>query len=200
MTNMLKPLVIAATFFAAPVFSQDTATNVDGIDLGRPAAPAVANETYVKSTHSDWEVRCIRASETLNNCQMYQQLYDDTGHPTAEITLFNLEQGAAAAAGASVLTPLETLLTPGLSIGVDDTSPRIYQFTFCSAEGCMARVGFTAAEIDQFKRGNEALLRIAQATTPPRRIDIKISLAGFTAAYEETSAENIKLFEARTAE
>lgn len=196
MTNILKPFVIAASILAAvPVFAQDeTAQPAPDLDLGTPVQE---NPVYLKSTHGDWQVQCIKLSETLNNCQMSQQLVDATGHGTAEINLFNLPASEGATAGATILTPLETLLTPGLTISVDDADPKIYQFTFCTAAGCVARVGFTASEVEQFKKGNAGLLKIVPEAAPTRRIDLNISLTGFTAAYNETSEENEKLFAAR---
>ncbi len=199
MTNILKPFVIAASLLAAaPAFAQDTAPEVTpDLDLGAPAPVVEENPVYIKATHGDWLVRCIKHGEDLNNCEMYQQLVDETGNATAEISLFNLTSSQGAAAGATILTPLETQLEPGLTIGVDDADPKIYQFSFCTIAGCVARVGFTASEIEQFKKGNSGLLKIVPAATPNRRKDLVISLTGFTAAYTETSAENEKFFEAR---
>ncbi len=199
MTNILKPFVIAASLLAAaPALAQDTAPEVTpDLDLGAPAPVVEENPVFLKATHGDWQVRCIKHAEDLNNCEMYQQLVDATGHGTAEINLFNLASSEGAAAGATILTPLETLLTPGLTIGVDDAEPKIYQFTYCTNAGCVARVGFTASEIEQFKKGNAGQLKIVPAAAPTRRIDLNISLTGFTAAYTETSAENEKFFEAR---
>jgi len=199
MTNMLKPFVIAASILAAaPAFAQDDATqSAPDLDLGTPAVVAQENPVFVKATHGDWQVRCIKHSEDLNNCEMYQQLVDGSGHGTAEISLFNLTSSQGAAAAATILTPLETQLEPGLTISIDDAAPEIYQFSFCTIAGCVARVGFTASEIEQFKKGNAGLLKIVPAAAPTRRIDLNISLAGFTAAYSETSAENEKFFAAR---
>jgi invasion protein IalB len=84
----------------------------------------------------------------------------------------------------TIVVPLETLLNEQLQLSVDGTSTRRYPFTFCNRAGCVARVGFTAAEINQFKRGNAATLRMVPAASPEDEVILNISLSGFTAGYD----------------
>jgi len=79
----------------------------------------------------------------------------------AEISMFALPEGGQAMAGATVIVPLETLLTGNLTIAIDGTPPKVYPFTFCTQIGCIARIGFTAEEIGQFKKGAKAVLEFA---------------------------------------
>ena len=51
-------------------------------------------------------------------------------------------------AGATIITPLETLLTQQITLQVDTAQPKRYPFSWCSPIGCVSRVGFTQAEID----------------------------------------------------
>ena len=85
-----------------------------------------------------------------------------------------------------IVAPLETLLTEELTISVDGTAARRYPFTFCNQAGCVARIGFTAEEVAQFKAGNVAQLSIVPAAAPDQRVDLAISLTGFTAGYDST--------------
>jgi len=64
--------------------------------------------------------------------------------------------------------------------------PRTYPYTFCNSAGCVARVGFTTEEVNQFKRGNAATLRMVPAAAPEDEVILNISLTGFTAGYEAT--------------
>ena len=84
---------------------------------------------------------------------------------------------------ASAARPLE-----GLRIGVDAAEPKVYPFSFCSAAGCVARVGFTAAEVDAFKAGNNAIVTIVPAVAPDQTVVLEVSLKGFTAGYEAVAA------------
>lgn len=147
-------------------------------------------ETYVAESHGDWNVRCVRTAEGKDPCQLYQLLKDDRGNSVAEISLFGLPQNDKIEAGATIITPLETLLTEQLALSVDGGKENRYPFTFCAANGCYARVGFTTAEVAQFKRGNAAKMRIVPAAAPDQMIDLTISLSGFTAGYDAVNKAN----------
>ena len=108
----------------------------------------------------------MRAEEGEDPCQMYQLLRDADGNATAEITMFPLPPGEQAVAGATILTPLETLLTAQLVMQVDGGAAKRYPFTFCTAIGCIARVGFTAAEVDAFRGGAEATWQLVPVAAP----------------------------------
>jgi invasion protein IalB len=151
--------------------------------------------TYVLEEHGDWQIRCVKTEDGRDPCQMYQLLADGEGNSVAEFSLFNLPEGQEAMAGSTVITPLETLLTAQLRIGVDAGQGKRYPFAFCSQIGCFARLGFTAAEIDGFKRGAAATVTIVPAAAPDQTVELKLSLKGFTAGWDAVKAAN-----ARTAE
>jgi invasion protein IalB len=163
-----------------------------GLSLGEPvdeAATAPAGEpqpgeTYIRDTFGAWNQRCLRAEEGPDPCQLYQLLNDAEGNPVAEISLFPLPEGGEATAGATIVTPLETLLTEDLTLSVDGAATRRYPFTFCNAAGCVARVGFTAEEVRQFRAGDQATLRLVPAAAPDQEVVLTISLAGFTAGFD----------------
>ena len=165
------------------------AATTDNLSLGTPAdgdaatgAPEVG-QTYVAETFTDWQLRCVRAPEGEDPCQLYQLLLDSDDNAVAEISLFGLEGGGQAVAGATVITPLETLLTEELTISVDGSRAKRYPFTWCSAIGCFARIGFTAEEIAQFRRGRVAQLTIVPVAAPDQQVVLDMSLAGFTAGF-----------------
>ena len=99
-------------------------------------------------------------------------------------------RSAISAAGATIITPLETLLTAQVTLSVDDGQPRRYPFTWCSEVGCFSRVGFTEAEVGQFRRGAEATLTIRPVAAPEQTVDLSVSLTGFTAGYEAVTENN----------
>ncbi len=53
--------------------------------------------------------------------------------------------------------------------------------------GCIARVGFTQAEIDGFKKGAKATLTIVPVAAPDQKVALDISLKGFTAGFDAVS-------------
>jgi invasion protein IalB len=149
--------------------------------------PDADGASYVGATHGDWELVCVRAEEGEDPCQMYQLLRDADGNATAEITMFPLPPGQDAAAGATILTPLETLLTAQLVMQVDDGAAKRYPFTFCTAIGCISRVGFTAAEVDAFRGGARATWSLVPIAAPDQIVSLDMSLIGFTAAFADLS-------------
>ena len=163
------------------------AASADGLSMGQSPADGPGS-SYVKEAFNDWELRCVRVESGAEPCQLYQLLKDGQGTSVAEIGLFSLPEGGEAAAGATIIVPLETLLTAGLRLGVDAAQPKIYPFTFCSQVGCVARVGFTAEEVESFRKGNKAVLTIVPAVAPDQTVALDVSLSGFTAGFEAVKA------------
>lgn len=169
----------------------DAATSTD-LAMGQPDPNAVGS-TYTKETFESWAQNCVRTESGQDPCQMFQLLKDTDGTAVAEFNLFDLPEGGEAAAGATVIVPLETQLTAGLRIGVDEAKPKIYPFTFCAKIGCVARIGFTAEEITALQNGSKAVVTIVPAAAPDQQVVLDVSLKGFTAAFEAVKANNSAL-------
>jgi len=192
MLKIFKPLLLAGLLAAATGLSaQETTTPPTAdvateLDMGTAIAdPNAVGTPYIRDTFGDWSLRCLRAEEGQNDpCQLYQLLNDADGNSVAEISVFPLPAGGRAAAGATIVAPLETLLTEQLQISVDGSAARRYPFTFCNQAGCVARVGFTQEEVDQFKRGDKATLRMVPAAAPDQEVVLDVSLTGFTSGFD----------------
>lgn len=156
---------------------------------GQPAADGVGS-SYVQANFEAWEQRCIRTEDGSDPCQLYQLLKDAEGNAVAEFSMFNLPAGGEAVAGATVIVPLETLLTENLLMAIDGTKAKVYPFTFCSTIGCVSRIGFTAAEVDQFKKGAKAVITIVPVVAPDQKVAVELSLKGFTAGFTAVSSTN----------
>ena len=176
---------------AADVPAADTpAADASATDAPAAAAGPKVGQPYVRDTFGDWSLRCLKAEDgQLDPCQLYQLLKDADGNAVAEFSTFPLPDGQEAAAGATIVVPLETLLTQQLRLTIDSSEPKIYPFTFCNAAGCVARVGFTAAEVAQMKRGNKAVLRMVPAAAPDQEVLLNVSLSGFTAGFDSVNQQ-----------
>ena len=184
---------------AGVTFAQETATPATDetavptvesqLSLGEEAnAVPVVGQPFTKEIIGDWEMRCIKAAEGAEDpCQMYQLLDDGEGTPVAEFSLFRLPSGGKAKAGATVVVPLETSLAQQLQITVDGSGARRYPYAFCTPVGCYARIGLTADDLTRFKRGNAALITIVPALAQDQKVELSLSLTGFTAAYDKVS-------------
>ena len=196
MTNVLRIIGFGlALGFSGTAFAQtDTPAEPETPAVEAPAEDVPSGpqpgDTFVGATFSDWELRCLRLENGSDRCQMYQLLRDGTGTSVAEVSIFAIPPGGPAEAGASVITPLETLLTADLRVSVDGDKARVYPYSFCTADGCVARLGFTPEEITSFKRGVAATVTLVPALAPDQTVDLTMSLSGFTAAYEDLRARS----------
>lgn len=154
------------------------------LPLGEPAGPKLG-EPYEREQIVDWTIRCIR-KETPDNedCQMYQLLKNTDGSGVAEVSLVSVRGDENVAAVANIMTPLGTMLRPGLVLAVDENEPKVYPFTVCSQQGCLSRFGITNEVLDQMKSGNTAIVEIVAAISPDRPIVLDVSLSGFTRGFE----------------
>jgi len=187
-TNPLLVLAVAAMVAFPSVAQESDAPSLSlGEEIGPDGQPVIGDgmgESYVDETFADWERVCVRTPEGDDPCQMYQMLSDENDGVVAEIHVFPLPPGQQAAAGATFLAPLETLLTAQLTLRIDGGSAKRYPFTFCSGMGCVARVGFTAEEVEQLKRGAGATWTLVPAFAPDQEVNARMSLMGFTAAFD----------------
>ena len=167
----------------------DATAPADGVAMGVPdgipdRASAAMNSVYLAANFDAWQLRCMKKEDGADPCELYQLLKDETGNAVAEISFFTLQSGSKAVLGANVLAPLETLLTANLRIGVDDGTAKIYPFSYCTVNGCVAKVGFTAEELAVMQAGTEGIMTVVPAAAPKKTVTIKIELKGFTAGHQ----------------
>lgn len=169
----------------------------DGLPIGQEVAEV--GQTYIAETHGDWELRCIRAEEGQPEpCQLYQLLLDDSGGAVAEFNVFDLPDEGQVVAGATIITPLDTLLTPGLRLRIDDGNWAEFPFAFCQPIGCFARLGLTNENLAAFRAGGDAYVALVPLPAPDQVVQLEASLRGFTAGFaalEERSATALALFD-----
>ncbi len=175
-------------------YAQDTAT-ADQTDAktqsdGNPMGLAMGTEAdaigtaYEKAAYGAFSLRCIRVAEGEKEpCQLFQLLKDKDGNGIAEVNFFDLPPGQQAVAGATIVTPLETLLTEQLTLSIDGGPKKRYPFSWCGASGCFSRVGFTNADITAFKRGSAAKITVVAVAAPDQPVTVTFSLDGFTKGF-----------------
>lgn len=182
-----------ATGDAAP--AADAATTSEyptGQEVGAPADGP--GSSYTAASFEAWEQKCVHTEGGADPCQLYLLLKDKTGNSVAEFTMFNLPAGSQgpAVAGATFVAPLETLLPTGMTLQIDTSKSKLYPFTFCTGIGCVARIGFTAEEVTALKSGANAVITIVPFVAPDEKVELTMSLKGFTAGYDAVVAANDK--------
>ncbi len=174
-----------------PAPAEDGVQPGDGISLGEPVQDdGGIGAPYVREEFGDWDLRCVRTEGGNDPCQLYQLLEDQGGNAVAEISVFPLPENQQAEAGATIVTPLETLLTEQLTLTVDSGQAKRYPFTFCTQIGCIARIGLLPEEVDQFRRGASAIIRIVPAAAADQQVTLDVSLSGFTAGFNAVQESN----------
>jgi invasion protein IalB len=148
------------------------------------AAEIKLGDVYTESVFGPWEKRCIKAESEPNNCHMFQVLTDATRNPMVEVTMFNVPQGGQAVMAASIMTPLETLLTAELQIQIEGEAVKSYPYSWCNKQGCVARIGFTKNELNFLSKGTTATIFLTAAAKPTAPFALEMSLIGFTKALE----------------
>jgi invasion protein IalB len=186
MSHIFKAvLTTGAVLFSSAVFAQQTNGVSSDLSLGEDTGGELQiGQTYFKDDIGDWRLRCIKTEQEEDPCQLYQLLNDDAGNSVAEISIFRLEGEGEAVAGATIITPLETLLTAQISLAVDGANSRRYPFSFCNQIGCFARLGLRQADVEAFKRGAEATVTMVPVGAPDTPVALPVSLTGFTAGFD----------------
>lgn len=197
--------ILALLGLTSPAFAQEATADADTSETSQTEAAETSEDTgdlaveldmgsepqeeptYIKEVFDDWELKCFRSEGEEDPCQMYQLLYEPGGSPVAEFSIFRLPGQAQATAGATLIVPLGTLLTEDVQISVDGGKAKSYSFRFCNLIGCYAQIGLTQDDVDAFRRGVTANLRIIPAQAPDEVVDIPVSLKGFTAAFDSTT-------------
>lgn len=188
----MKTLFRAAAAITIAIFATaaQAQTSGDDVSLGEEVKPQ-PGETYIVETIGAFEVRCVKMAEGQGDdpCSLYQLIKDDQGLSLAEVTLFPLIDAGQAVAGATVITPLGTLLTANLVLSIDGSAPKRYPYNTCTEVGCVSRIGFTAEELDRMKAGKRIAMTIVAFQAPDRPFTMQISLDGFTKGFEKISGQ-----------
>jgi invasion protein IalB len=190
-TLVAMPLV-AQTTTEEPAVTEGDAAAAGDLSLGQEVNSGGVGETYVAASFEDWEQRCVRTESGADPCQLYKLLKDAQGNSVAEFTVFGLPAGTEgpAIAGATFIAPLETLLTSGMRLQIDEGPSKAYPFTFCAQLGCVVRLGFTAEEVEGMKKGANAVITIVPFVAPDQTVTLTVSLKGFTAGLAAVDAAN----------
>ena len=175
-------LLTTSSFALLLAFSGVSANAQDDAASADEAFPTAQALAGIAATYGDWEIHC---NEDGANCRMAQTGQDPEGNQIASVSMQKLPEGSAAQLGVVVITPLLTLLTRGMTMGVDDGVPAAYPYSWCDNKGCYARFGLTAAQVDEMKNGNEAYVEIYAITAADAPIRASLSLSGFTAAFDD---------------
>ena len=144
-------------------------------------------DPYIKERIKDWNLKCIEPIDSIERCEANQIIFNQEQQPVAEISIFKLPQGQVAAAAATIIVPLETVLNQGLILEMQDLEPKKYQFKFCNSIGCYSQIGLTNGELEALKSEGQASIFLKHLSSGDQQIIIPISLSGFTTTFSKAT-------------
>lgn len=142
-------------------------------------AQGTPNKANIEKTqYNDWTVRCLQ-SASPKKCEMTQLV----SNPASGTSVMRVIMGYSPQANNPAMVfvvPLGTRLAPGMQISIDGGKPIRIPFQVCLRKGCRAALPLKPSLLSSFKNGVTAQVSIIG----PRgeRIDLDVSLMGFTAA------------------
>ena len=140
-------------------------------------------EPYIKERFENWSLKCIKTVNSIERCEANQIIFNQKQQPVAEISIIKLPKGQVAAAAATIIVPLKTILSEGLVLAIQELEPKKYQFKFCNSLGCYSQIGLTNDEVEALKRKEKASIFLKHISSGDRQIVIPMSLDGFTKTF-----------------
>ena len=179
-------LILAYTFLSVlgtlTVYAEEADNlSIDDAMAGEPQKP----QPYIKETDNDWNLKCIAPQNSTERCEANQLIVNDKKQPVAEISIFKLSDNQVAEAAATIIVPLETILSEGLILAIQDLEPKKYQFKFCNSLGCYSQIGLTKEEVEALKNKEKASIYLKHISSGDQQVIIPISLAGFMKTFSK---------------
>ena len=140
-------------------------------------------EPYIKERFENWSLKCIKTVNSIERCEANQIIFNQKQQPVAEISIIKLPKGQVAAAAATIIVPLKTILSEGLVLAIQELEPKKYQFKFCNSLGCYSQIGLTDDEVEALKRKEKASIFLKHISSGDQQIVIPMSLDGFTKTF-----------------
>ena len=131
------------------------------------------------------DLKCIAPQNSIERCEANQIIFNDKKQPVAEISIFKLSDNQVAEAAATVIVPLETILSEGLILAIQDLEPKKYQFKFCNSLGCYSQIGLTKEEVEALKNKEQASIYLKHISSGDQQVIIPISLVGFMKTFSK---------------
>ncbi len=180
--------VAMAAILSTPLAAQVGSLSDGSLMDGSTTAPVQSDgEEFTREVIGDWALECATTGPEPRPCRMHQVLKDAQGSAVAEVTMYRLPEGAPAAAGATFIVPLQTLLPQQLTLALDGVLANRIPYTYCTQIGCLARMGISAIEAEAYKNGQNVTVSLVPAIAPDQVVSVNMSLKGFKEAYDKAT-------------
>lgn len=140
-------------------------------------APAVAQQPEIPR---GWFKACSK-QENVDICNVQNILLADSGQLLTGVSLIEVK-GQVNRRVFQVSVPTGRMVPPGIGLQIDNANTQKLDYVICFPDRCVAEVQLTDQLVNSFKRGSEMTLTSVNFQNQPN--PIKVSLSGFTAAYD----------------
>ena len=176
--------IVFCIFFSIFCISSLKAEEADSLSIDDTImSKPQKTEPYIKERFENWSLKCIKPVNSIERCEANQIIFNQKQQPVAEISIIKLPKGQVAAAAATIIVPLETILSEGLVLAIQELEPKKYQFKFCNSLGCYSQIGLTDDEVEALKRKGKASIFLKHISSGDQKIVIPMSLDGFTKTF-----------------
>ena len=176
--------IVFCIFFSALSISSLKAEEAENLSIDDTMVSEPQKiEPYIKERFENWKLKCIKPLNSVERCEANQIIFNQKQQPVAEISIIKLPKGQVAAAAATIIVPLETILSEGLVLAIQELEPKKYQFKFCNSLGCYSQIGLTDDEVEALKRKEKASIFLKHISSGDQQIVIPMSLDGFTKTF-----------------
>lgn len=170
---MQRPMAAATAIFS--IFSLVSVASTAMAQNAPQEQPAPAPQTS-----QPWQVQCVsRARETPPDCVLAQGVAIG-GRPAIKVNI--RVPGETRKPLMIVQTPLNSLLTAGVTLDVDGAGAIRLEYRSCDTNGCYANSPVSNELLQALFRGRMLNLTIQSIIGRPAKVSIDLN--GFTAAYQ----------------
>lgn len=159
------------------IFAAVVSTGVAAAAFG--AAPAAAQQANPNPTN-EWYKVCTK-QEDNDVCIVQNIVQAPSGQLLTAVGLIDVS-GKVNRKIMQVSVPSARLIQPGVNVQIDGGAAQRIEYSVCMPDKCVAEVILTDQMIAAYKKGGELVLTSVNFQRSPN--PIKISLAGFTQAYD----------------
>jgi invasion protein IalB len=183
--------IAAAAFgMAASVAMAQDAAPADPAAPAAPAPAAPAAPAADAQPAATWVKLCGKDPKaTKEICFVQRELRTDAGQFLASAGIRGVEGEARKIL--LVQTPVGMLLQPGMRVQIDKGKQDAAKYTICFPNACFAELPVDDAFVASMKKGNELILTTLNQQA--KGVNFKLSLSGFTAAYDGPAIDTAAL-------
>lgn len=172
------------------------ASSAGAQEAAQPAAPppdagaAPAAAAQAAPSPDGWVKLCGKDPKgTKEVCFVQRELRTDSGQFLASAGIRGVDGEARKIL--LVQTPVGMLIQPGMRVQVDKGKQDAAKYTICFPNACFAELPIDDAFVASLKKGNELILTTLNQAA--KGVNFKLSLSGFTAAFDGPAIDTAAL-------